>query len=118
MRIGIGVMLGIGLVLAGCGGGRNDNAATACSTEIGKRMNGRGFTLDLQDLAAHAKEESADTLLLTSTVVLDKGLPSEQQKRKILRMPRALRCVRCAERAVSAVQLEHLGFEAAAINLL
>lgn len=80
MRIGIGVVLGIGLVIAGCGGGRNDQAASACSTEIGKRMNGRVFTLDLKDLAAHVKQESADTLLLTSTVVLDKGLPSEDKQ--------------------------------------
>jgi len=80
MRIGIGVMLGIGLVLAGCGGGRNDKAAAACNTEIGKRMSGRSFTLDMKDLAAHAKEESADTLLLTSTVVLDKGLPTQDKQ--------------------------------------
>jgi hypothetical protein len=80
MRIGIGVVLGIGLVLAGCGGGRNDQAAAACNTEIGKRMNGRSFSVDLKDLAAHAKQESADTLLLTSTVVLDKGLPSQDQQ--------------------------------------
>jgi hypothetical protein len=80
MRIGIGVMLGIGLVIAGCGGGRNDQAAAACNSEIGKRMNGRSFSIDLKDLAAHAKQESADTLLLTSTVVLDKGLPSEDKQ--------------------------------------
>ena len=80
MRIGTGVMLGIGLVVAGCGGGRNDTAAAACSSEIGKRMNGRNFTLDLKDLAAHAKQESAETLLFTSTVVLDKGLPSEDKQ--------------------------------------
>lgn len=80
MRIGIGVVLGIGLVLAGCGGARNDKAAAACNTEIGKRMNGRSFSIDLNDLAAHAKQESADTLLLTSTVVLDKGLPSEDKQ--------------------------------------
>ncbi|HEY7872281.1 MAG TPA: hypothetical protein VIC31_06125 [Rudaea sp.] len=80
MRIGIGIMLGIGFVIAGCSGGRNDKAAAACSTEIGKRMNGRNFTLDLKDLAVHAKDESADTVLLTSTVVLDKGLPSEDKQ--------------------------------------
>jgi hypothetical protein len=80
MRTRIILMLGCTLGLAACGSGRNDNAAAACSAEIGKRMNGRSFTLDLKDLAAHAKEESADTLLLTSTVVLDKGLPSEDKQ--------------------------------------
>jgi hypothetical protein len=80
MRIGTGVMLGMSLVLAGCSGGRNDQAAAACNTEIAKRMNGRSFSIDLKDLAAHAKQESADTLLLTSTVVLDKGLPSQDKQ--------------------------------------
>jgi hypothetical protein len=80
MRIGIGVVLGIGLVLAGCGGGRNDQAASACNSEIGKRMNGRNFSIDLKDLAAHANEEYRDTQLFTSTVVLDKGLPSEDKQ--------------------------------------
>ncbi|MGH8091657.1 MAG: hypothetical protein ACREO6_09420, partial [Rudaea sp.] len=73
MRIGTSVMLGVSLLLAACGGSRNDQAAAACNTEIGKRMNGRSFNIDLKDLAAHAKQESAGTLLLTSTVVLDKG---------------------------------------------
>lgn len=80
MRIGIGVVLGIGFVLAGCSAGRNDKAAAACNVEIGKRMNGRSYTLDLKDLAAHAKEESGDTVLLTSTVVLDKDLPTQDQQ--------------------------------------
>ncbi|HSM99442.1 MAG TPA: hypothetical protein VLS52_00370 [Rudaea sp.] len=80
MRIGTSVMLGVSLLLAACGGSRNDKAASACNAEIGKRMNGRSFTLDLKDLAAHAKQESADTLLLSSSVVLDKGLPSEDKQ--------------------------------------
>ena len=80
MRIGTSMVLGFSLLLAACGGGRNDKAAAACNTEIVKRMNGRSFTIDLQDLAAHAKQESAGTLLLTSTVVLDKGLPSEDKQ--------------------------------------
>lgn len=80
MRIGIGIVLGATLALGACGGSRNDKAAAACNTEIGKRMNGRSFAIDLNDLAAHAKQESAGTLLLTSTVVLDKGLPSEDKQ--------------------------------------
>jgi len=80
MRIGIGVMLGISLVIGGCGGSRNDTAASACSAEIGKRMNGRSFTLDLKDMAEHAKTEATDTVLLKSTVVMDKGLPSEDKQ--------------------------------------
>jgi len=80
MRTGIGLMLGISLVLAACGNGRNDKAAAACNTEIGKRMNGRSFTVDLKELAASAKPESSDTLFLSAPVVLDKGLPSENKQ--------------------------------------
>lgn len=80
MRIRILFLLGCVLALGACGGGRNDNAAAACNAEIGKRMNGRSFSLDLKDMAAHAKTEAADTVLLTSTIVMDKGLPSEDKQ--------------------------------------
>lgn len=80
MRTRIIFMLACTLALAGCGVSRNDTAAQACNTEIGKRMNGRSFSIDLKDLAAHAKPEAPDTLLLTSTVVLDKGLPSQDKQ--------------------------------------
>ncbi|MBS0487380.1 MAG: hypothetical protein JSS13_08555 [Proteobacteria bacterium] len=68
------------LALGACSPSRNDTAASACNAEIGKRMSGRSFALDLKDLAAHAKAESADTVLLTSTIVMDKGLPSEDKQ--------------------------------------
>lgn len=80
MNVRFAWILALILVLAACASSRNDQAAGACNSEIGKRMNGRSFTVDLKDLAAHAKEESADTLLLTSTVVLDKGLASEDKQ--------------------------------------
>jgi hypothetical protein len=73
-------ILALGLSLAACGGSRNDKAAAACNTEIAKRMNGRNFSVDLKDLAAHGKQESSDTWLFTSTVVLDKGLSSEDKQ--------------------------------------
>lgn len=80
MRARIGGILGICLALCACGGGRNDTAAAACASEIGNKLSGKSFAIDAKDLAAHAKSESADTLLLTSTVVLDKGLPSEDKQ--------------------------------------
>lgn len=80
MRARIVFLLVCILALGACSPSRNDTAANTCNTEIGKRMNGRSFTVDLKDLAAHAKAESADTVLLTSTIVMDKGLPSEDRQ--------------------------------------
>lgn len=80
MNARIGGILVLVLSLAACSVSRNDQAASACNAEIGKRMNGRSFSVDLKDLAAHAKDESSDTVLLTSTVVLDKGLSSEDRQ--------------------------------------
>ncbi|MBS0558176.1 MAG: hypothetical protein JSR27_12250 [Proteobacteria bacterium] len=80
MHIRTILMLGCCALLGACSPSRNDNAASACNAEIARRMNGRSFALDLKDLAAHAKSESADTLLLTSTIVLDKGLPTQDRQ--------------------------------------
>lgn len=80
MNARVGCLLGLCLVLGACAPSRDDTAAAACNTEIGKRMNGRSFSVDLKDLAAHAKAESADTLLLTSTVMLDKDLPTQDKQ--------------------------------------
>ncbi|MBS0569561.1 MAG: hypothetical protein JSS28_03045 [Proteobacteria bacterium] len=80
MRTRIGWIIGIGLALSACGAGRSDQAAAACNVEIAKRVGGRGYTVDLKDLAAHARQESPDTLLLTSTVILDQGLPSQDKQ--------------------------------------
>jgi hypothetical protein len=69
-----------GLFLSACGQGRNDQAATACSAEIAKRLSGKTYEIDIGDLAAHAKTEAADTLLLNSTAVFDKGLSTEYKQ--------------------------------------
>lgn len=80
MRTRILCLLVCMLALGACSPSHNDIAASACNAEIARRMNGRSFALDLKDLAAHAKSESADTLLLTSTIVLDKGLPTQDRQ--------------------------------------
>ena len=69
-----------GLLLSACGQGRNDQAAAACSAEIAKRLSGKTYEIDIGDLAAHAKTEAADTLLLNSTAVFDKGLSTEYKQ--------------------------------------
>ncbi|MGA9334170.1 MAG: hypothetical protein WBV39_07830 [Rudaea sp.] len=60
-----------------CGNHRNDTAAAACGKEIANQMGSKNYQVDLGDLASHAKAESADTVLMNSTVVFDKGLSTE-----------------------------------------
>jgi hypothetical protein len=80
MRAQTLLLLAVTLSLGACGNSRNDLAAKACSAEIGNRLAGKTYQLDLGDLASHAKSEAADTLLLTSTAVFDKGLSTEYKQ--------------------------------------
>jgi hypothetical protein len=80
MRARTLLLLGFGACLAACGGGREQLAAQACSAEIAKRLGTKTYAIDQRDLAAHAKTESADTLLLSSTAVFDKGLSTEYKQ--------------------------------------
>jgi len=80
MRARTFLVLALGATLAACGGGREQQAAQACSAELAKRLSGKTYNIDLGDLAAHAKTESADTLLLSSVAVFDKGLSTEYKQ--------------------------------------
>ena len=80
MRIRALMVLVLGASIAACGNSRNDQAAPACSAEIANRLAGKTYELDLRDLAAHAKSEAADTLLLSSTAVFDKKLSTEYKQ--------------------------------------
>ena len=80
MRVRALLPLVIALMTAACGNSRDDHAAQACSDEIGKRLAGRNVGLDMDDMHRHIKSESSDTVLVTSSVVLDKGLASENRQ--------------------------------------
>ncbi|HZP66283.1 MAG TPA: hypothetical protein VFB32_08230 [Rudaea sp.] len=80
MRVRIVLLSIAGLALAACGSSRNDEAAGACKAEIAKQLAGKTYELDLHDLAAHAKAESTDTVVLSSTAVFDKGLSTEYKQ--------------------------------------
>ena len=80
MRARAMLVLALGACLAACGSSREKQAAGACNAEIGKRLAGKTYELDLGDLAGHAKSETADTLLLSSTAVFDKGLSTEYKQ--------------------------------------
>jgi hypothetical protein len=80
MRIRATLLIMSALLLAACGNSRDDHAAAACSDEIAKRLSGRSFELNAGDMVKHIKRESADTVLVSSTVVLDKGMSSENRQ--------------------------------------
>lgn len=70
----------LGLLVCACGNKRNETAAAACNKEIANRLAGKSYEIDVGDLARHVKTESTGTLLLSSTVVFDKGLSSQYQQ--------------------------------------
>jgi hypothetical protein len=79
MRARTVLVLALGLSVGACGNGRNDQAA-ACSTEIGTRLAGKSYEIDVGDLARRAKSEAADTVVLSSTAVFDKGLSTQYKQ--------------------------------------
>jgi hypothetical protein len=74
------LVLAVFLTLAGCAGSRSDTAADACATAITGKLAGKTFSLDRNDMVARAKDESADTVLIGSTITFDKGLSTEYQQ--------------------------------------
>ncbi|HEY2395427.1 MAG TPA: hypothetical protein VGH81_05505 [Rudaea sp.] len=68
------------LLLTGCGSNRNQTAADACGKAIADKLGGKTFSLDHDDMATHAKGESADVIALASTIVFDKGLSTEYRQ--------------------------------------
>jgi len=99
MRVRGFLVLALAAGLVACGGGREDKAAQACSAEISTRLAGKNYAIDLKDLAAHNKAESADTLLLSSVAVFDKGLSTEYKQNYDCR-------VRCDKAAPSVLFLD------------
>jgi hypothetical protein len=80
MRVRAMLLFVIALTMTACGNSRDDHAAQACSDEIGTRLAGRNVGLDTGDMRKHVRSESSDTVLVTSSVVLDKGLSSESRQ--------------------------------------
>ena len=66
-------------LLAGCGGGSNNQAVQACSDEIASKLSGKSYKIDNDDMAAKSKMEG-DTVSISSTVTFDAGLPSESSQ--------------------------------------
>lgn len=68
------------LLLASCGGGREQVAASACDKAVQAKLAGRNYELSVGDLASHAKAEGADVMHLSSQITFDKSLSSEYKQ--------------------------------------
>lgn len=68
------------LLVAACGGGREDTAIEACSAELANKLTGKTYVLDKADMRAKAKPEGDDVLNITSTVTFDAGLTGEYKQ--------------------------------------
>lgn len=68
----------LALGLAGCGADRNDLVVTACETEVNTRLTGQTFSLDRADMRAKVSFADEQRAELNSSVVFDKGLPTEK----------------------------------------
>jgi hypothetical protein len=68
------------LALTGCGNSNEKRAVAACQKAIADKLTGKGFDLDAKDMLAKAKAAGDNVIALGSTVVFDKGLPSESKQ--------------------------------------
>jgi len=80
MRVNLLVPAACVLLAAGCAPTRNDGAVDACSKAIADKLGGKTYSLDRGDMTAHAKDESADVVGLSSTITFDKGLSTEYRQ--------------------------------------
>lgn len=66
------------LMLAACSSNsREHQAADACVAEISKRLSGKTFEVDANQLAASAKVQDADSLQLAGSIIFDRGFAKE-----------------------------------------
>ena len=80
MRIRSLVLLTLPLALAACGTSPEKRAVETCQKAVTAKLEGKTFDLDLKDMLAKAKAGTDNTVALSSTVVFDKGLPSESKQ--------------------------------------
>src|SRR5258706_11559099 len=66
--------------LAGCGNSNEKRAVEACQKAVAQKLGSKTFELDAKDMAAKAKAAGDNVIGLNSTVVFDKGLPSESKQ--------------------------------------
>jgi hypothetical protein len=80
MRIGAYAMIVIAATLAGCGGGRNGEAADACVKTIAEKLQGKIYEVDRGDMIAHIRSESDDVVVVSSNAIFNRKMSGEYQQ--------------------------------------
>ena len=75
MRVLVPTILALGLV--GCGDSPESAAVAACKAAIVEKLADKTFTLDEAEMLAKASTNADGVVQINSTIVFDKGLPSE-----------------------------------------
>lgn len=65
------------VLLAGCGGSRESQAAAACEVAAKERSEGKLLEVDRKALAAGVSKEAGEVLMLQGPVTFDTGLQTE-----------------------------------------
>ena len=68
------------LALASCGSSPETRAVETCEKAIAEKLADKTFELDKADMQAKLQKPSEVEMSITSTVVFDKGLPSESKQ--------------------------------------
>jgi len=68
------------IALTACGKNNQQRAVDACQKAVAEKLQGKTFELDLKDMLKNAKPGTDNVIALGSTVVFDKGLPSESKQ--------------------------------------
>ena len=68
------------LALAGCGNSPESRAVGTCEKAIAEKLAAKAFELDKADMAAKIQKTGEGDMSITSTVIFDKGLPSESKQ--------------------------------------
>lgn len=80
MKCERGLALSVSLCLLAACGGRPGQATSACEAAIAERLSGQQYSVDSAAMAASAKEQDDDILLLQSGIVYQPGLPGEYKQ--------------------------------------
>ena len=80
LRLRLIPIAALALLLGGCGTSNEKRAVDACQKAIAAKLAGKGFDLDQKDMLAKAKADGDNVIALNSTVVFDKGLPTESKQ--------------------------------------
>jgi hypothetical protein len=68
------------IALTSCGSSPESRAVSACSKAIAEKLADKTFELDKADMQEKIQKPAEGDMSITSTVVFDKGLPSESKQ--------------------------------------